>query len=111
MTWRGGPFIAGVWVGAVLAALLLLFTRPSHGHEWIEANGLRNVNGVLCCNRSDCAPIPHEVAWTARVGSTVIVPLLSGPQAAVINIVHASLDPEGRSFACTTGCLFRVSGY
>lgn len=96
----------------IAAALGAVFSwaAPAAAHEWIEANDFRNASGVLCCNRSDCTPVAHAVVWQAGVGSRVEVPLPSGAETATINIVHASRDPEGRSFACTTGCLFRVPG-
>ena len=94
------------------AALILAFwASGAEAHEWIEANNFRNAAGTLCCNRTDCAPISIEEAWTKGIGSTVIVPLPTGPQAVVINIVHPSYDPDGKTWACTTGCMFRTSGY
>ena len=104
--------IWGCVVGGFIWALVIsLLISTGHSHDWIVQNNFRNAAGTLCCDWVDCAPISMEEAWTKGIGSTVIVPLATGPVAVVINAVHPSYDPQGQPIACTTGCLLRPLGY
>lgn len=91
--------------------IVAVFIKLGHGHEWIVQNNYRNVNGTLCCDETDCGYITNEQAWTAGIGSTVEVEIKGVKYNVVINSVFPSWDQQGRAVACTTGCLFRTSGY
>lgn len=110
----GGPRWALVWFWISFVALLALLSNAAFGTSgyWRCGNGPHvNVNGMDCCDVTDCAIVPNEIAWPAKVGSQVEVVLNGMVRTMIVNTVFPSCDPNGKSWGCPiAGCLFRSTG-
>ncbi len=96
------------WLGTALAVVgALVFTweiSHSAGHDW-RATYL-NQYGDACCDDVDCREIGTDVALRLRLGELAKVGDLGHTP---VNAIYPTQD--GRSWVCTTGCLFRPSLY
>ncbi len=94
------------WLGTALAVGgALVFTwgiSHSAGNDW-RATYL-NQYGDACCDDIDCREIRTDVALRLRLGELAKVGDLGHTQ---VNAIYPTQD--GRSWVCTTGCLFRPS--
>ena len=97
-------------VSGFLIVLVLILAVDALGHDVFKCEGTyRSASGVECCAANvDCHKIPNDVAWNAKVGDTLP---LNSIQTMIVNIIHPSCDPDGHAWACSTGCLFRPSGF
>lgn len=105
------------WAIAVIVAYVLIVVvliKLGRGHELLAV--FTNASGTPCCGVDatsvgppDCAVISEDVAMSAGIGSTVMVPLPWGNIPTVIDIIHPS--PTENDYACTTGCLIRRTLY
>lgn len=103
-----------IWaVAAACAVILAAMAALATSGNWRCGDGPhKNVTGMDCCSVVDCAPIPNELAWTAKVGSQVDVILNGTVRTMTVNTVFPSCDPAGKSWGCPiTGCLFRATGF
>ena len=110
---RGGLAGKIIWgVALACAAILIAMAALATSGPWRCGNGpLVNVNGMDCCSVADCAPVPNEAAWSARVGSQIEVTIRGMTRSVTIDTIFPSCDDRGQSWACTTGCLFRATGF
>ena len=113
-----GPRWALVTFWIAFTVLLAVLSSAAFGTSgyWRCGDGPhRNVNGMDCCDLRDCVPISNELGWTAKVGSQVEVTIRDGRDVwthpVTINTIYPSCDASGRSWICTTGCLFRAPGF
>ena len=96
-------FLANVPFLAVVGAIVLTWEiSHSAGHDWRA--GYLNQYGDACCDDIDCREIRTDVALRLRLGELAKVGELAYTQ---INTIYPTQD--GRSWVCTTGCLFRPS--
>lgn len=81
-----------------------------HGHDFKCSGVYTNARGLECCTANrDCFRVPSDVAWSAKIGDELPLP---GPvKSMIVNAIHPSCDPQGHAWACTTGCLFKPSGF
>ena len=96
----------------VSGAVLISVTALATSGWWRCGNGPHmNANGMDCCSINDCAPVPNEAAWSARIGSQIEVKIRDMTRVVIINTIFPSCDDRGQSWACQTGCLFRATGF
>jgi len=94
-------FLAIVRILVVVGAMVFMseFSRAAE-HDW-RAYFL-NQQGTPCCDEIDCREIQQDVALQLRLGELARVgEFIQTP----VNAIHPTQD--GRSWVCTTGCLFR----
>ena len=98
-------FLAIVHILAVAGAIVFM-TEISHSteHDW-RATYL-NQYGDACCDDIDCREIRTDVALRLRFGELAKV---GDRGLTLVNAIYPTQD--GRSWVCTTGCLFRPSLY
>ena len=101
-----------IWaVAAACAVILAAMAALATSGPWRCGPGPHvNVNGMDCCSIIDCAPVPNEIAWPARIGSQIEVVINGLVRTATVSAIYPSCDEQGRSWGGTTGCLFRGSG-
>lgn len=98
-------------LGALLVGGLLLLSSPAkaHGEQgWVMK--YTNADGVGCCHPTDTAPVSHEEANAAHVGTVIVAHFPTGDVPVVVNKIMATEDKQGRAFITTYGCLFRQFG-
>ena len=109
-----GPRWALIAFWIALVSLLALLSNAAFATSgwWRCGNGPHlNANGMDCCSIVDCTPVSTEAAFEARIGSQVEITRDGVTRTVIINAIHPSCDPQGHSWACTTGCLFRATGF
>ena len=79
-------------IGLVL--LLLSAATPAWAHGWYT--GLRNRNGISCCEAKDCHPVELCVMPDRREGLLIEGVCRSIPWDKVLNVV----SPDGGAHAC-----------
>ena len=84
------------------AAMFVWKFGHSAGHDWRIK--YTNEYGDACCDEIDCREIKTNVALRLRLGELTRVGELG---LTPVNAIHPTQD--GRSWVCTTGCLFRPS--
>ena len=98
--------------GVILIAMALMAaTARGHGNAaWIDAGGYVNASGTKCCGERDCGIVPDGAAWEVSIGGQIAVQLPNRAAVVTINRIYTAAGPDGHSWACTTGCMFRVPG-
>ena len=87
----------------VFGAVVFIWANShSAGHDWRVT--YLNEYGDACCDDFDCREIRQDVALRLRLGELAKVGELAYTP---VNAIHPTQD--GRSWVCTTGCLFRPS--
>lgn len=94
----------------LLAFIAVMAVTPAPAHDWIVDGGYVNSTGTRCCDSTDCGVIQDDVAWRSGLGDDLTVTIENRDRLAIVNVIFPSRDPFNRSFACTTGCLFRAIG-
>ncbi len=100
---RHPVFLAIVHILSVVGAIVFM-KEISHSteHDW-RATYL-NQYGDACCDDIDCREIRTDVALRLRLGELAKVgDYIHTP----VNAIYPTQD--GRSWVCTSGCLFRPS--
>ncbi len=98
-------FLANVHILAVVGAIVFI-GEISHSAERDWRATYLNQNGDACCDDNDCREIRTKVALRLRLGELAKVGDLG---LTPVNAIYPTQD--GRSWVCTTGCLFRPSLY
>ena len=85
-----------------VAGILVFVWQAGHSkqHDWRAE--LKNEYGAACCDEVDCREIHPNAALRLRLGELARVGDLG---LTPVNAIHPTQD--GRSWMCTTGCLFR----
>ena len=110
----GSPRWALITFWVCFVGLLILLSQAAFGHDEFRCSqdSYRSATGMDCCSaRSDCAPVSTATAWEARLGSQIEITRDGVTRTAIVNAIHPSCDDHGRSWACTTGCIFRTTGF
>ncbi len=94
-------FLTTVVIFAVVGGIVFSWeVSHSANHDW-RATYL-NQYGDACCDEIDCREIRMDVALRLQLGELAKVgDFIHAP----VNTIHPTQD--GRSWMCTTGCLFR----
>ena len=98
-------FLANVHILAVVGAIVFI-GEISHSAERDWRATYLNQYGDACCDDIDCREIRTKVALRLRLGELAKVGVLG---LTPVNAIYPTQD--GRSWVCTTGCLFRPSLY
>ncbi len=86
---------------AVVGAIVFMW-EISHSAERDWRAFYQNRYGEDCCDDDDCSEIRTDVALRLRIGEFALVgEYVHAP----VNVIYPTQD--GRSWFCTTGCLFR----
>ncbi len=96
-------FFANLQILVLVGAIVFMWEiGHSAEHDW-RATYL-NQYGDACCDDIDCREIRTNVALRLRLGELAKVGDLAYTP---VNAIYPTQD--GRSWVCTTGCLFRPS--
>ncbi len=94
-------FLAIVPILAVVGAIVFMW-KISHSAERDWRATYQNQFGEPCCDDDDCSEIRTDVAVRLRLGDFAKVgEFVHTP----VNAIYPTQD--GRSWVCTTSCLFR----
>ena len=96
------------WLGTALAVVgaIVFMWEISHSAEQDWRATYLNQYGEACCDDTDCSEIRTDVALRLRLGEFAKVgDFVHTP----VNAIYPTQD--GRSWVCTTGCLFRPMLY
>ena len=105
-----GKIVTAVPVACAAILVSMAVAWPHGDAAWIDAGGYVNASGTKCCGERDCGIVPDGAAWEVSIGGQIAVQLPNRAAVVTINRIYTAAGPDGHSWACTTGCMFRVPG-